>query len=27
VQRHLEQIAENVRLTDPGAEVVDTVVL
>ena len=27
VQRHLEQIAENVRLTDPAAEVVDLVIL
>ena len=27
VQRHLEQIAANVRLTDPRAEVVDTVIL
>jgi len=27
VQRHLEQIAANVRLTDPNAEVVDTVIL
>ena len=27
VQRHLQQIAANVRLTDPNAEVVDTVIL
>jgi DNA/RNA-binding domain of Phe-tRNA-synthetase-like protein len=27
IQRHLEQITANVRLTDPGAEVVDTVIL
>jgi hypothetical protein len=27
VQRHLEQIAANVRLTDPRAEVVDIVIL